>query len=443
MAWPALEWLGMYRLYYVVLLVLLLVGCGQRPADPTVTAPVPEKTAVFTTPTPASTPIAETAELFLPLTSSSDEPTLTPEPTATITPSPTPSYPAYAGPPLRRSDIGIQIHLRQEDQDWLFHHLEQLDVGWVKIQLSWKLYQPQPNGYEMERFAELDRFIERANAHNIQVMLGLAKAPEWSRPTTEEDGPPSDYGLFREFAFFVADRYRGQVAAYELWNESNLRREWHGMRLHGSELVALLREGAAGIRAADPNALLISAAPATTGINDGETAVDDRVYLEQMLAAGIGDLVDGIGVHPYGWANPPLSRDGDGTSPAPSHNNHASFFFYDTLADYRALLDQYGLDHPLWVTEFGWGSVDGFDAPPAAGAEFMGHVSEWEQAIYTLEAFALAHEREDIGPMMLWNLNFAPLLGPDFSESGYSLLRPDGSPRPLYLALQNVPRDAE
>jgi hypothetical protein len=44
---------------------------------------------------------------------------------------------------------------------------------------------------------------------------------------------------------------------------------------------------------------------------------------------------------------------------------------------------------------------------------------------------------------MLWNLNFAPLLGPSASMSGYSLVRPDGSPRPLYLALQNAPRAPE
>jgi polysaccharide biosynthesis protein PslG len=426
---------------YMLLLALVLIGCRQTPADLTPTPtflPMPETTAVSTTPD------SETAELFLPLTTSSDEVTATPSPqptaTPTITPSPTPGYPTYDGPPLRRSNIGVQLHLRQADQDWLFDHLNRLDVGWVKVQLSWKLYQPQPDGYEKERLAELDRFIERANGDNIQVMLGLAKAPEWSRPTTEMDGPPSDYALFRDFAFFIADRYRGRVAAYELWNESNLRREWNGMPLHGAELVALLREGASGIRTADPHAIIISAAPATTGINDGENAVDDRVYLEQMLAAGVADLVDGIGVHPYGWANPALSRVGDGTTPAPSHNNHPSFFFRDTLEDYFALLDRYGVEHPLWVTEFGWGSVDGFDAPPVESAPFMAHTSEWEQAVYTLDAFALAHEKERMGPMILWNLNFAPLLGAAFSESGYSLLRPDGSPRPVYYALQFAPR---
>jgi hypothetical protein len=69
----------------------------------------------------------------------------------------------------------------------------------------------------------------------------------------------------------------------------------------------------------------------------------------------------------------------------------------------------------------------------------MADVSEWQQAVYTLRAYELGQEWPWVGPMMLWNLNFAPWLGPQFSESGYSLLRPDGTPRPAYLALQNMP----
>jgi hypothetical protein len=95
----------------------------------------------------------------------------------------------------------------------------------------------------------------------------------------------------------------------------------------------------------------------------------------------------------------------------------------------------------LWLTEFGWGSFDGFGAPPPAGAEFMSHVSEWEQAQYTLAAYEMAHNWDGVGPLFLWNLNFAPTLGPKRSESGYSVLRPDGSPRPVYYALQTIPKE--
>jgi hypothetical protein len=206
--------------------------------------------------------------------------------------------------------------------------------------------------------------------------------------------------------------------------------------------VRLIGAGAVGVRTADPAALLISGAPATTGINDGITAVDDRVFMHGMLEAGIGNYVDAIGVHPYGWANPPDSTVEEPDTAVPSHNNHPSFFFADTIADYATLIEEYGADRPLWVTEFGWGSFEGINddegapASPPAGAEFMANVSEWEQAQYILRAYELGQQWDTVGPMVLWNLNFGPLLGNEFSESGYSLLRPDGLPRPSYLSLQ-------
>ncbi len=237
------------------------------------------------------------------------------------------------------------------------------------------------------------------------------------------------------------------MTAYELWNEPNLQREWNGAPLDPAELVRLVEAGARGARSADPEATLISAAPATTGINDGIAAIDDRVYLDAMLAAGVGDVVDAIGVHPYGWANPPDSSAANPDPTIPSHNDHPSFFFADTLADYKAVLAERDVAKPLWVTEFGWGTFDGVvddgghPANPPAGAEFMAYTDEQEQAAYILRAFEVAQADTAVGPMILWNLNFGPLLGNEFSESGYSILRPDGELRPAFRALRAAEKE--
>lgn len=375
-----------------------------------------------------TTPTTEPA-----ITSTSSSPAATSEP----------EYPAYTGPPLNRDDIGLQIYLHRQDVRDLLRHLEALDVGWVKVQVSWKLHEPRPGEYDEELFSELDRLVGGANGQGIKVLLSVSKAPEWSRATTEMDGPPVDYGRFEAFMRYLATRYTGRVAAYELWNEPNLQREWNGSPLSAADFVELMRRGVAGVRAADPAALLISGAPAPTGINDGINAIDDRVYFRAALAAGMAGLVDGAGVHPYGWANPPDSRAADATQASSSHNNHPSFFFADTLEDYHMMLVAAGAgDLKLWPTEFGWGTFDGLrtdegqPAAPPPGSKFMADNSEWEQAIYTLRAFEMAHERPWVGPMFLWNLNFTAALGPEFQEVGYSLLRFDGSRRPVYRALE-------
>lgn len=439
------------RLLLALFALSFSVACASREATP----PAPSPAARTAEPAPAAaglptaTTTAEASNAYLPLTVSGEATAeaatvaaLPVTPTATATPdaSPTPAYPLYSGPPLPRQQVGIQVHLHREDQDLLFAHLDSLPLGWVKVQVSWKLHEPAPGELEAFRFGELDRFVSRARAQGLQVLLGVAKAPEWSRATTEMDGPPQDYALFTRFMQQLAQRYQGQVAAYELWNEPNLQREWEGEPLSAARTVALIRAGAAGVAAGDPAALMISAAPATTGVDDGIVAIDDRRFLREMLAAGLGAVVDGVGVHPYGWANPPDASAAAPDAVAPSHNNHPSFFYADTLRDYRALLVEAGYPElPLWVTEFGWGTYErmGTGAPP--GAEFMDHVSEWQQAAYMLRAFELAQELPAVGPLFLWNLNFAATFGNAFTESAYSILRPDGSPRPAYLALQALP----
>jgi hypothetical protein len=97
-------------------------------------------------------------------------------------------------------------------------------------------------------------------------------------------------------------------------------------------------------------------------------------------------------------------------------------------------------DLPLWVTEFGWGSFEGLGAAPPPEASFMSDVSQWQQALYIVDAFARAQQTPGVGPLFLWNLNFAPVLGSGFSESGYSLLDLDGAPRPAYFTLEHAPK---
>jgi polysaccharide biosynthesis protein PslG len=428
----------------LIILLWLLAGCGSPPPETVVAVTPTAVSPPIPSPTPTAIPTA--TQTAIATATAVSPPAATPTATPTTTPTPTPAYPVYNGPPLDRRDIGLQIHLHREDLGEIMDHLQALGVGWVKVQVSWKLHQPAPDRLDDFLFAELDGLVETAVAQNIAVLLSVAKAPEWSRPTTEFDGPPTDYAHYRAFMELLARRYQGRVAAYELWNEANLQREWYGSPLSAADFVRLMQAGADGVRAADSAAILISGAPATTGINDGLIAIDDRLYLRQMFAAGLADVVDAIGVHPYGWANPPDSRAGDGTSPAPSHNNHPSFFFADTLADYQTIRDEFGAAQPLWVTEFGWGSFEGFTdaagqpAAPPAGAEFMAYVNQWQQAEYILRAYELAHAWPEVGPLILWNLNFGPLLGEQFSESGYSLLDQAGQPRPAYHSLQNAPK---
>jgi hypothetical protein len=366
---------------------------------------------------------------------SSPLPTATPRATPTVaasplgSPTPTPLPPAVFKP-----GWGVQLHLFGVDLDQTLAWAQGLGVQWIKQQVEWTNIEHAPGEYE---WGELDYIVDRANGYGLRLMLSLNHAPEWTRSDPLEYGPPHDPAEFGRFMGLLAARYRGRVAAYELWNEPNLRREWRGERLDPALFVALVREGAQAVHAADPEAQVISGGLAVTGINDGQTAVDDRVYLRGMVTAGVGQWVDGVGVHPYGFANPPQERWDDPTHQAPSHNDHPSFFFRDTLDDYRAILVEGGLSAlPLWVTEFGWPSVDGLGAVDTSGWEYAQYVSEGQQADYVVQGFRAGRAADWVGPVILWNLNIATIWGAERPESAYSLLRPDGSYRPAYIAVR-------
>lgn len=382
--------------------------------------------------------------MFLPAVAADDDPTATPLPSPTVTsaletasppPSPTPRpSPTPLPPAVFKPGWGVQIHLFGVDLDQALSWARGTGVEWLKQQVEWVNIEREPGEFD---WRELDRVMDKVNGYGFRLLLSVNHAPSWTRTETVEYGPPHDPAEFGRFMGELAARYAGRVAAYELWNEPNLRREWRGEPLDPALFVALIREGSLAIRTADPNAAIISGAPAVTGINDGETAVDDRVYLRGMVEAGVGDWVDGVGVHPYGFANPPEERWDDVTHRAPSHKDHPSFYFRDTLEDYRTILVDGGLaSMPLWVTEFGWPSVDRMGAVDTAGWEYANDVSEVQQADYVVRGFQMGRSLEWMGPMILWNLNIATIWGGERPESAYSLLRPDGSYRPAYIALR-------
>jgi LysM repeat protein len=334
------------------------------------------------------------------------------------------------GPAPTTFAYGVQVHMIDGDYDRILDATQDIGFTWIKQQITWKSLESERGNIN---WAALDEVVNRANARGLYVLLSVAKAPKWARTTTAEDGPPADFQEYARFMGALAQRYKGKVHAYEIWNEQNLRREWNGATLSASSYISLLRAAYQAIKAADPNALVISGAPAPTGVNDGVTAIDDRVYLAQMYAAGLASVSDGIGAHPNGWANPPDSLCCNATDGVPTHDDHRSFFFRQTVEDYRAIMVRYGDSGTrLWPTEFGWGSNENISSSIQPGFDFVGYTTEAEQAAYLRRGLEMAKGYGYVGPTFVWNLNFCPVAGADAEQCYWGLVRPDWSHRPAY-----------
>ncbi len=368
-------------------------------------------------------------------------PTPTPTPKPTAKPQPQPAAPATRGPGF---DYGVQGDaITDGDHGRLFGLIQQMGFRWYKQQVEWFRYHPAPGQYD---WGALDRIVDSASAAGIKLLFSVVKAPKWARPPEDTDeGPPSDPNTYGEFMRALASRYKGRVQAYEIWNEQNLYYEWGGLggKLNAGKYVELLKVAYQAVKSVDPNAVVVAGALTPTGYNDGNIAIDDRVYLEQMYQAGVRNYCDAIGAHPSGYNNPP---DGDWQTyqdPTASFNakGHPSWFFRGTMESYRNIMVKYGDGAKrIWVTEFGWASVENLGAPPAQGYEYAADNTEAEQAQNIVRAYEIAKGWGWVGPMFLWNLNFGPIVGAHDEKAAFGVVRPNWGMRPAFAALVNMPK---
>lgn len=407
-------------------------------AAATIQVPTPTFTP---TPTPTDTPTATPTA----------EPTNTPKPTKAPAPAQAAAAssggaaaPAAAAPSGRVGGYfgyGIQADMMSDgNHDRILQHITGMGFGWVKQQIEWFRYNPAPGQYD---WAPIDSMVDHANAYGVNVMLSVVKAPGWARPAGDTDqGPPADPATYATFVREMAARYKGRVKAYEIWNEQNLYYEWGGRggKINAGRYVQLLAAAYNAIKSVDPGAVVISGALTPTGVNDGDIAIDDRVYLEQMYQAGMARYCDAVGAHPSGYNNPPDADWRSYSDPAtPNCKGHPSWFFRGTMESYRNIMVKYGDSNKrIWVTEFGWATVEGLGVGPAAGYGYAADNSEAEQAQFIVRAYQMGKSWGWVGPMFLWNLNFAPVSGRQDEKAAFGIVRHDWSQRPAYAALRDM-----
>ena len=333
---------------------------------------------------------------------------------------------------------GVSLSLQGQDPASLITTAISLNVDWVKLDIDWRSVQPQAEVFD---FGALDTVVFGLSDARIKLLLTLDNSPVWARTAQLEDGPPDDFAVFARFAGGLAARYKERVAAYQIWNEPNLRREWFSdvHVIDPASYFDLFTQARDAIKAEAPAALVITAGLASTGFNDGVNALNDRLYLQSLYDLGIATAADGIAVHALGFANPPESKCCQATEGVLTHFENRSFYFRDTIEDYRLIAEANGDERPLWVTKFGWGSAEG-TAQPNADFIYLTYTTALEQAEYVPAAFAVGQSLGYVGPMFLYNLNGCSIPDGRVEQCYFSLTDADGTPRAAYNALKAMPR---
>ncbi len=326
-------------------------------------------------------------------------------PVVKVAPPPKAAAKAAAAPrPSTGGSFGYGIQIDPGAVDAAIPAVNALGFNWVKFQLPWKDFEGAGPGQRNWP----DDVIGKLNGSQKNILASIVKAPNWARAGNSNlavEGPPADPGTYASFVGEFASRYCGRVQAIEVWNEQNLWYEWGGETLDAGRYVRLLAAAYRAIKAACPSMIVVSGAPTPTGATP-PAAIRDTTYLEQMYKAGLRSYCDAVGVHPSGYGNPPDARVQDfqaGNYSQPSHVNDSSFYFRNTMEQYRNIMVKYGDGNKrLWPTEFGWASSNN----PVAGYEYAAYVSEQQQGDYIARAYQLMKNWGWVGIAFLWNLNY-------------------------------------
>ena len=305
--------------------------------------------------------------------------------------------------------------------------------GWVKQHVGWRDIEGIAKGHFDWYFT--DRIVTDTEQLGLNLIFRLDSEPVWAihpEGTTSSNGPPENPQDFGDFCHALAGRYRGRVQAYQVWNEPNLSREWGGRIPDPAAYVELLRACYTGIKAADPDALVISAGLSPTG-NGPPEAIPDAEYLIAMYEAGAAPFFDLLGVHAPGFLYAPeISPE----EVAANHDGHR-FFCFRHVEDLREIMVQYSDgDKQVAVLEMGW-TIDPVHPDYAWFA-----VTPEQQADYLVRAFAYARDNWSpwVGPMVVISIA-DPSWTEEDEQYWWSVTEPgwpDAHLRPAYYALRDM-----
>src|SRR5581483_8010141 len=128
------------------------------------------------------------------------------------------AHPAHTGP-----QVGVQVLSLWSDWDQhtaIFDKLAAAHVPWVRLDIGWSSLEYDGSGQIAAWYEQrLDTLIDEATTRHIKV-LGLIKGlPAWNALTATSSDPALFASQFAEVSGWLAARYKGRVAAWELWND--------------------------------------------------------------------------------------------------------------------------------------------------------------------------------------------------------------------------------
>lgn len=285
-----------------------------------------------------------------------------------------------------------------------------------------------------DTWLKYDRIVDLTEEYGLRLMARLSNPPAWSRadPNSGDNAPPDDLQDFVNYAVAVAQRYRGRISHYQIWNEPNIYPEWGNNPIDPAGYRDLLCRAYSALKAVDPDIVIISAAIAPTIAMDGARDLNDLVFLQALYDQGGGDCFDVLSAQGYGLRSGPTDRRLRATSVNVARHTY-----------YRDIMVRNGdASKPIWFSEAAWNATLDADLPPEQISLYgnYGNVTQQQAARYMPMLYdRVQQEWPWVGNVMYWFFTRKDPFEADqafyyfrMAEPDYQPEKPTFTPLPVY-----------
>jgi hypothetical protein len=326
-----------------------------------------------------------------------------------------------AKPPPFRFGLNYAVFGQPESAARIGQLYAQLGANVQRLDVQWKAVQPQPGEWNWNY---VDLAYGAAARRGIGTVAMISSVPPWASKqdlgfaclvdaaaaSCQRPPAPNHLGDFGRFIGELAKRYP-KLAAIEIFNEPNLASfTWQPSAdpEYYAQVLRAAHDGEDGLRTRVPvisGGITSLPDPAPSG------SMDPIEFLQRMYHAGARGAMDGIGVHPYPSTTAPYDP--------------ATSLYHRLMAGVRAVRDGANDQRvPLWITETGYTTTGG---PRNA-------VSEAQQARWLPDLVSTAFKSKDVEAVLVHTLvdGRGSASAP---ETGFGLLNPDLTPKPVFPRL--------
>ncbi|HVU14877.1 MAG TPA: hypothetical protein VHD90_26565 [Phototrophicaceae bacterium] len=314
-----------------------------------------------------------------------------------------------------------------------FHWVRQ-EIPWEDIEISGRGdFQDSRNAASIgvvDAWAKYDNIVDLVQKYGLELEVRIDKAPAWTHANPDPNlggfVPPDNWDDYINFLTTFAQRYKGKIHDYQIWNEPNIYPEWGNNDVNAQAYTNVLCRAYKALKQVDPSNVVISAALAPTVSLAGQN-LNEFIFLQQMYDDGVKGCFDVMSTQGYGFFSGPTDQ----------RMRPTTLTFARNL-DLRDVMVANGdADKPIWISEAGWNPVDAPDVPEMPNRDQFGSVTPDQAARYLPLAYQRAQQEWPwVGVINDWFFKRPSDADKNQPYYYFRMVEPDFTPLPIYDSMK-------